>query len=127
MSIPIECFLGRIASLLSELGSLFADGVLHPLPVSAAAMQYAPVAFKHMANARHVGKLVLVPPRSLACEGTVLVTGGLGELATCYVRPRGQNAKSGSDLAGHAPRGVLSGLVVQSGLVARGRAHEEPS
>ena len=32
------------------------------------------------AQARHVGKLVLRPPRALDGEGTVLVTGGLGEL-----------------------------------------------
>ncbi|MCP4918269.1 MAG: SDR family NAD(P)-dependent oxidoreductase, partial [Proteobacteria bacterium] len=76
----------RIGSMLSELGVLFDSGVLRPLPLSAADLRHAPVAFKHMANARHVGKLVLVPPRALESDGTVLVTGGLGELGQALSR-----------------------------------------
>ncbi|MCP4919771.1 MAG: SDR family NAD(P)-dependent oxidoreductase, partial [Proteobacteria bacterium] len=76
----------RIGSMLSELGALFESGVLCPLPLSATDLRHAPVVFKHMANARHVGKLVLVPPRALESDGTVLVTGGLGELGQALSR-----------------------------------------
>ena len=53
---------------------------MSPLPVEAYDLRQAPSAYRHMAQARHVGKLVLQPPRALGREGTVLVTGGLGEL-----------------------------------------------
>ena len=76
----------HIQRLLGDLASLFEQGALSPLPLAAYELRHAPVAFKHMANARHVGKLVLQPPRSLERDGTVLLTGGLGELGQTVAR-----------------------------------------
>ena len=69
-----------ISAMLGDLAALLEAGRLSPLPVEAYDLRQAPSAYKHMAQARHVGKLVLRPPRALDGEGTVLVTGGLGEL-----------------------------------------------
>ena len=69
-----------ISAMLGDLAALLEAGRLSPLPVEAYDLRQAPSAYKHMAQARHVGKVVLRPPRALDREGTVLVTGGLGEL-----------------------------------------------
>jgi acyl transferase domain-containing protein/NAD(P)-dependent dehydrogenase (short-subunit alcohol dehydrogenase family)/acyl carrier protein len=70
----------RVASMFEAIVSGFERGVLRPLPVRTFAMTEAEAAFRFMAQAKHVGKLVLVPPRELRTDGTVLVTGGLGAL-----------------------------------------------
>src|SRR5262249_11397936 len=64
----------------------FANGRLKPLPVRAFPITEAEAAFRFMAQAAHVGKLVLVPPRELRTDGTVLVTGGLGALGLHVAR-----------------------------------------
>jgi type I polyketide synthase PikAII len=69
-----------IPAMLREVVALLEAGRLSPLPVEAYDLRHAPSAYRHMAQARHVGKLVLQPPRALGREGTVLVTGGLGEI-----------------------------------------------
>ncbi|WP_139313106.1 zinc-binding dehydrogenase, partial [Novacetimonas hansenii] len=53
----------------------FEAGRLTPLPVRRFALTEAEAAFRFMAQARHVGKLALVPPRSLRPAGTVVITG----------------------------------------------------
>src|SRR5262249_19571485 len=81
----------RCAALLSEGVELLAQGVLRPLPVESFPISRAIEAFRKMAQAQHVGKLVLtlqdpkapilVPAESsvtLRADGTYLVTGGLG-------------------------------------------------
>jgi mycoketide-CoA synthase len=68
------------AVLLARLGELFAGGDIAPLPVSAWDVRQAPEAFRHLSQARHVGKVVLTLPRRLDPAGTVLVTGGTGGL-----------------------------------------------
>jgi acyl transferase domain-containing protein/acyl carrier protein len=83
--------------LLSEVAQLFADGQLQPLPVEAFSIADAADAFRHMAQAKHIGKLVLrvkdepvmlaapttaAPslPDSLSPNGCYLISGGLGGL-----------------------------------------------
>ena len=41
------------------------DGTLTPLPFTAYDLRHAPIALQHMAQGRHVGKLVLRAPRAL--------------------------------------------------------------
>jgi NADPH:quinone reductase-like Zn-dependent oxidoreductase/acyl carrier protein len=76
----------RLAATLGSIVEGFAAGRLTPLPVRSFAITEAETAFRFMAQARHVGKLVLVPPRSLRTDGTVLVTGGLGTLGLHVAR-----------------------------------------
>ncbi|MGK3968057.1 type I polyketide synthase [Sorangium sp. So ce1667] len=76
----------RIAQMLAELAALFERGVLRPLPITPCDVRFAPHAFRSLAQAQHIGKLVLTLPRPLAPEGTVLITGGTGTLGALVAR-----------------------------------------
>ncbi|KUO06720.1 hypothetical protein AQJ58_39255 [Streptomyces sp. DSM 15324] len=77
----------RIGHMLSDLVALFEEGVLEPLPVTCWDVRQAPEAFRHLSQARHVGKVVLTVPAPLDREGgTVLVTGGTGGLGALVAR-----------------------------------------
>jgi acyl transferase domain-containing protein/NADPH:quinone reductase-like Zn-dependent oxidoreductase/acyl carrier protein len=73
--------------MLDELIGALRDGTLRPLPVRTFSFAAARDAFRHMAQARHVGKIVLrLPQRSapldtlVHADATYLVTGGLGAI-----------------------------------------------
>ncbi|WP_335334211.1 SDR family NAD(P)-dependent oxidoreductase [Actinoalloteichus caeruleus] len=76
----------RIAAMLSELLALFDQGKLTPLPVTTWDVRRAPEAFRHLSQARHVGKVVLTVPPAPHPDGTALVTGGTGALGTALAR-----------------------------------------
>jgi acyl transferase domain-containing protein/surfactin synthase thioesterase subunit/acyl carrier protein len=77
----LDAGLDRIQEIFRMVCDGFASGRLKPLPVRSFAVTEAEAAFRFMAQARHVGKLVLLPARSLSQkDGTVLITGGLGAL-----------------------------------------------
>ncbi|MFC9328318.1 SDR family NAD(P)-dependent oxidoreductase [Kitasatospora sp. NPDC057015] len=76
----------RIQQMLTELGALFADGTLQPLPVTAFDIRHAPDGFRHLGQAKHTGKLVVTIPAALDPEGTVLITGGTGTLGALTAR-----------------------------------------
>ncbi|WEQ54930.1 SDR family NAD(P)-dependent oxidoreductase [Komagataeibacter nataicola] len=75
-----EAGVDRLGVMLGLIVDGFEAGRLTPLPVRRFALTEAEAAFRFMAQARHVGKLALVPPRSLRPAGTVVITGGLGAL-----------------------------------------------
>jgi acyl transferase domain-containing protein/NAD(P)-dependent dehydrogenase (short-subunit alcohol dehydrogenase family)/acyl carrier protein len=73
--------------LFARLNARLAAGDLAPLPVARHPMRDAQTAFHTMAQARHIGKLVLyrdptLPalPRALRADGSYLVTGAFGAL-----------------------------------------------
>ncbi|MFN8469353.1 MAG: thioester reductase domain-containing protein [Caldilineaceae bacterium] len=85
--------------MLSELTELLAAGALPPLPYTEFPITEAAAAFRHMAQARHIGKIVITtgagsaadkeagpvliaaePGVVLHSDATYLVTGGLGAL-----------------------------------------------
>ncbi|MFG6202647.1 SDR family NAD(P)-dependent oxidoreductase, partial [Nonomuraea sp. JJY05] len=76
----------RIGQMLGELLDLFAGQKLAGLPVRCWPVQQARQAFRHMAQARHTGKIVLTMPRTLDPDGTVLITGGTGGLGAIVAR-----------------------------------------
>ncbi|MGW1834835.1 MDR/SDR family oxidoreductase, partial [Streptomyces tubercidicus] len=76
----------RIGEMLTALLDLFEQGVLEPLPVRAWDVRKAPEAFRHLSQARHIGKVVLTVPAPLDPQGTVLVTGGTGGLGALVAR-----------------------------------------
>ncbi|AGL16405.1 beta-ketoacyl synthase [Actinoplanes sp. N902-109] len=76
----------RIGQMLTELVALFERGVLTPLPLTVWDARRAPAAFRHMSQARHVGKNVFTLPRQLDPAGTVLITGGTGSLGRQVAR-----------------------------------------
>ncbi|MEV6233462.1 type I polyketide synthase [Saccharopolyspora shandongensis] len=76
----------RIGQMLGEIVDLFGKGVLRHLPVTTWDVRRAPEAFRHMSQARHVGKIVLTIPAPVDPNGTVLVTGGTGTLGRAVAR-----------------------------------------
>nr|APD71608.1 type I polyketide synthase 2 [Streptomyces sp.] len=82
----IEAGPDRIKEMFAQVRDLFDRGVLEPLPVTAWDVRKAPEAFRHLSQARHVGKVVLTMPVALDPEGTVLITGGTGGLGALVAR-----------------------------------------
>ena len=88
----------RIGALLAEVRKLVAGGVLRPLPLESFPASRAAEAIRKMAEARHIGKLVvrlddaeavLDSPgldRKRLGDGTCLITGGLGALGLATAR-----------------------------------------
>lgn len=76
----------RLRQMLHAIVELFDSGAVRPLPVHAWDMRAAPEAYRFMAQARHVGKLVLTVPRAIDLAGTVLITGGTGMIGTLLAR-----------------------------------------
>ncbi|MGC3998939.1 MAG: SDR family NAD(P)-dependent oxidoreductase [Anaeromyxobacter sp.] len=74
---------GLLGPMMDELVAALGAGQLGPLPVTVFPLEAAGEAFRYMAQARHVGKIVLRPPPSaprISGDATYLVTGGLGGL-----------------------------------------------
>jgi acyl transferase domain-containing protein/acyl carrier protein len=95
------------ASMLSETMRYFGDHALQALPVRVFPASEMESAFRHLAQGKHVGKVVVsmrdpavtVRPAAratgLRAEGTYLVTGGLGGLGLAVARWMvGQGARS---------------------------------
>jgi len=78
----------RIATMLHGLMMRFSTGELQPLPTALYPFADSAQAFRTMAQARHIGKIVLGfgdnhthrNLRDIVSQGTVLITGGLGAL-----------------------------------------------
>jgi acyl transferase domain-containing protein len=79
-----------IQSMLRDLVEDIHAGSLRPLPRTVFALPDASAAFRHMAQARHVGKIVVTQPTGapplVRHDGTYLVTGGLGGLGLSVAR-----------------------------------------
>lgn len=72
-----------IQEMLQQLVPLFAEGKLQPLRLKTYPMNQASDALRFIAQAKHIGKVVLTPPkpqRLVDPEGAVLITGGVGGL-----------------------------------------------
>ncbi|MGC4750685.1 SDR family NAD(P)-dependent oxidoreductase, partial [Micromonospora sp. DT201] len=82
----VEAGPDRIGEMLTEVLDLFERGVLRPIPVTAWDVRRAPEAFRHLGQARHVGKMVLTVPAPIDPAGTVLITGGTGTLGALTAR-----------------------------------------
>ncbi len=78
----------KIQAMFSAIVRGFDVGELVPLPIRSFALLEAEKAFRFMAEARHVGKIVLVAAPNLTdlTSGTVLVTGGNGALGLLVAR-----------------------------------------
>jgi acyl transferase domain-containing protein/NADPH:quinone reductase-like Zn-dependent oxidoreductase/acyl carrier protein len=79
-----------IAEMLSTLMERFSTGELQPLPTTLYSFEDSAQAFRTMAQARQIGKIVLgfdgadrgQTVRNAVFDGTVLITGGLGALGS---------------------------------------------
>lgn len=77
-----------IGEELDTIGDMFVADRLHPLPRRVFDFDEARAAFRHMAQARHIGRVVLrIAPREIVrTDATYLVTGGLGAIGLRVAR-----------------------------------------
>jgi acyl transferase domain-containing protein/NADPH:quinone reductase-like Zn-dependent oxidoreductase/NADP-dependent 3-hydroxy acid dehydrogenase YdfG len=90
--------LSLLPGMFKELLAAFAKGELRPLPVTTFSNERIVDAFRFMAQAKHVGKIVVLKPAPIAAAGTLptklrlrddatyLITGGLGGLGLATAR-----------------------------------------
>ncbi|MDY6949879.1 MAG: type I polyketide synthase [Thermodesulfobacteriota bacterium] len=80
---------GLVSKIFRDLASQLEEGNLKPLPYKSFPIQDAAQAFRYMAQAKHIGKVVMTchgtpdsssDPRPLSADGSYLITGGLGAL-----------------------------------------------
>jgi polyketide synthase 12 len=76
----------RLGTWLRELVELLERGTFRALPVRAWDVRRAREAFRHISQARHIGKVVLRVPHDVDPDGTVLITGGTGTLGRLMAR-----------------------------------------
>ncbi len=101
----------QLNATLTTVAGMFAGGVLRPLPITSYGLAQAVRAFRDMSQARHTGKIVLLPPAVFDPEGTVLITGGTGTLGALFAEHL---------VRGYGVRHLL--LVSRSGPAAAGAA-----
>lgn len=79
---------GLLVDMLGELLPAFDDGALRPLPLRLFTMPDVIEAFRFMAQAKHIGKIVVRHESSarILPDATYLVTGGLGGLGLAVAR-----------------------------------------
>jgi acyl transferase domain-containing protein/NADPH:quinone reductase-like Zn-dependent oxidoreductase/aryl carrier-like protein len=106
-----------VRSTLEELGRMLHAGEIQPLPFRSFPLHDAASAFRFMAQARHVGKVVLTtpdeptadgpaPPVRLRGDASYLITGGLGALGLHVARWMvGQGVRDLTLVGRHAPAG----------------------
>jgi polyketide synthase 7 len=82
----MEAGFDRLGEILEEIRVLFDQGALRPMPLTTYSVHRAPEAFRHLSQARHIGKIVLTVPAPLDPAGTVLITGGTGVLGGLVAR-----------------------------------------
>ncbi|WP_413116312.1 SDR family NAD(P)-dependent oxidoreductase [Streptomyces sp. CY1] len=99
----------RIGQMLAEIVELFEQKALRHLPLTTYDIRRAPEAYRHMSQARHIGKIVFTVPAALDPQGTVLVTGGTGTLGRAMARHL---------VTGHGARRLM--LVSRQGMRAPG-------
>jgi acyl transferase domain-containing protein/NADPH:quinone reductase-like Zn-dependent oxidoreductase len=105
---------GLLGPMMRDLVAALAKGELRPLPVTVFPLEQASDAFRFMAGAKHVGKIVLRAPAGgrISGDATYLVTGGLGglglETARWLVR---SGARSLALVGRRAPDAAASGAI----------------
>jgi acyl transferase domain-containing protein/NADPH:quinone reductase-like Zn-dependent oxidoreductase len=118
---------GLLAAMLRELMERFATGELEPLRTTLYAFEDSTHAFRTMAQARHIGKIVLgmkggsggASVGELVADGTVLITGGLGALGTELARWLATQGTRKIVLAGRSAHEAAESAIVAE-LLAQG-------
>jgi NADPH:quinone reductase-like Zn-dependent oxidoreductase len=100
-----------LVAVMDDVG----HGRLRPLPTHEFALDRAAEAFRFMAQARHIGKIVLRPARARAevrADATYLITGGLGALGLAAAAGLARAGARHLVLAGrHAPDAAAEGRI----------------
>jgi acyl transferase domain-containing protein/acyl carrier protein len=120
-----------VGTLLDQILSLLEEGAIRPLPTREYPVSEVTQAFRHMAEARHTGKIVVLPrdPGAVMARegggfadlvaGTCLITGGLGGLGLAVARRLGVRGARGLALMGRRPPSATAATVID-GLTESG-------
>ncbi|PSL00527.1 NADPH:quinone reductase-like Zn-dependent oxidoreductase, partial [Murinocardiopsis flavida] len=76
----------HLNTLFDTITTRLETGALTLPPIRCFDIRHARHAFRHMAQARHTGKIVLTTPPPLNPHGTILITGGTGGLGATLAR-----------------------------------------
>ncbi|MEP7311632.1 MAG: type I polyketide synthase [Pseudomonadota bacterium] len=121
-----------IASMLAELVSALREKSLRPLPLRVFDFADAAAAFRFMAKARHIGKLVLRAPASdgshfgsaiATADATYLITGGLGALGLRTARWLVQQGARHLVLTGRRPPTPAAQEIIRECVAAGAAIH----
>jgi len=102
----------RLQALFGTLMAAFHDGALRPLPYKAFARENTEQAFRHIAQARHIGKVIVSLRQQRAdvrSDAEYLITGGGGALGLHVARSLVERGARHLTLAGLAERDSLTG------------------
>ena len=108
-------------ALFRQVIDVAANGTIKPLPLRAFPLHASAEAFRFMAQARHIGKIVLVPERStrdalhrLSPNATYLVTGGLSGLGLLTAERLAERGARHLVLVGRRPPGDSANATLTS-------------
>ncbi len=115
-----------IRGILMDILSLFEAGELEPLPHKAFPIEEGAAAFRFMAQARHIGKIILkvsseLVENSIRPDASYLITGGLGGLGLLNSRMDGAAGRERPG-AGCTQRTIRTGKPGDPTHAAAGRA-----
>jgi NADPH:quinone reductase-like Zn-dependent oxidoreductase/acyl carrier protein len=82
----VEAGPAAIGEMLTKILALFHSGAIRVPPIVCFDVRQGVGAFRHVREARHVGKVVLTIPQPVDPNGTVLVTGGTGGVGAVVAR-----------------------------------------
>jgi acyl transferase domain-containing protein/Zn-dependent alcohol dehydrogenase/NADP-dependent 3-hydroxy acid dehydrogenase YdfG/acyl carrier protein len=109
-----------VQRMLGEILTAMNAGAYRPLPVEVFALENASDAFRYMAQAKHIGKIVLAQPPSaerramVRPDATYLITGGMGALGLHIAESLVNRGARHVALVGrHSPNAVARDVIVQ--------------
>jgi acyl transferase domain-containing protein/acyl carrier protein len=107
---------GGMRALLQEAVDDIAAGAMPPLPLRAFALHEIEHAFRFMAQARHIGKVVVIHPPAapIRPDGASLVTGGLGGIGLALAQWLVANGVRDITLAGRSAPNASADVVLAS-------------
>ncbi|MFL9898471.1 SDR family NAD(P)-dependent oxidoreductase [Paraburkholderia fungorum] len=96
-----------LAQLWQQLAVQFDAGVLHPLPYRTFTLTQTGDAFQHIAQAKHIGKVV-ISRSAVRPDASYLITGGLGSLGLQVAEWLARQGARHLVLAGRKPPGEFA-------------------
>jgi myxalamid-type polyketide synthase MxaB len=98
---------GLVQSTLGQVRQWLEEGRLRPLPQTVFPVRNVVEAYRHLQQARHVGKVVLSfacqPTPAIRAEGSYLITGGIGALGLKIAQELVEQGARHLVLAGRSP------------------------
>ncbi|MCB9450587.1 MAG: type I polyketide synthase [Anaerolineaceae bacterium] len=115
----------QVGAMLQEIMALVADGSLQPLPLTVFPVSQVVDAFRHMAQAKHIGKVVIAmteadvpvevsPAPLVRRDGTYLISGGAGGLGLAVARWLAEQGAGQLILTGRSAPSLAAQAAIQA-------------